>query len=122
MQGYFNDILCSSNPDEEIISQVTETISKRLPDDMKEALEAPFTVADVKDAVFSSGPTKAPGPDGFHGLFYQKMWDIVGPDVTKTCLDILNYGGSIVDLNVTQIVLIPKVKMRFRVVLRYQRT
>ncbi|XP_040949964.1 uncharacterized protein [Gossypium hirsutum] len=41
-------------------------------------------------AVFDMGSTKAPGEDGFLGLFYQKCWHIIGDKVTDFCLHLLN--------------------------------
>ena len=35
-------------------------------------------------------PTKALEPDGLPALFYQKLWDIVGPDITKALKLYLN--------------------------------
>ncbi|KAA3466579.1 reverse transcriptase [Gossypium australe] len=54
------------------------------------------------------GPTKALGPDGFPALFFQWYWHIVGKDVTKFCLGILNTDQGFEQLNSTDIVLIPK--------------
>ncbi|KAH1084560.1 hypothetical protein J1N35_024321 [Gossypium stocksii] len=54
------------------------------------------------------GPTKAPEPDGFPALFFQKYWHIVGKDVSKFCLRILNNGDSFFSFNQMNIVLIPK--------------
>lgn len=53
-------------------------------------------------------PTKAPGPDGFPALFYQKDWDVVGLNTTNNCLEILNAKKGIEDQNKTNIILIPK--------------
>ena len=41
---------------------------------------------------------------------YQKYWHIVGADVTKVCLDILNNRSPIASLISIHLVLIPKVK------------
>lgn len=35
-----------------------------------EALLAPFTKKDIKEAVFAMAPYKTPGSDGFHAGFY----------------------------------------------------
>ena len=43
-------------------------------------------------------------------LFYQKMWNVVGPQITRTCLSILNGQSSAAPLSVTNLALIPKVK------------
>ncbi|KAA3459980.1 reverse transcriptase [Gossypium australe] len=65
-----------------------------------------------KEEVFSTlkemGPTKAPVPDGFPALFFQRYWHIVGKEVTTFCLGILNNDQNFGHLNSTDIVLIPK--------------
>lgn len=33
------------------------------------------SLAEIKEAIFSVGGSKAPGDDGFHALFYQQFWD-----------------------------------------------
>lgn len=55
-------------------------------------------------------PTKSPGPDGMPALFYQKIWHIVGKNVTDCVLDILNKNCLNLKLNYTHIILIPKCK------------
>ncbi|XP_075498859.1 uncharacterized protein LOC142537187 [Primulina tabacum] len=64
----------------------------------------------VRRAVFDMHPSKAPGPDGFTALFYHKLWPIVGEDVTKEVLAILNDQAGMTDWNETLITLIPKIK------------
>lgn len=47
-------------------------------------LECPFTADEVKAAlmdIFSLGPDKASGPDGFTGYFFQICWNIIKDDV-----------------------------------------
>ena len=69
-----------------------------------------FTTEEVKVALFQMGPTKAPRPNGMNALFYQKFWHIVGDDVVSTVLDFLKNGNMLLEINHTNIVLIPKVK------------
>ena len=40
--------------------------------DMKSMLEQPFTAEEVSNALSQMCPTKAPGPDGFPTVFFQK--------------------------------------------------
>ncbi|KAA3480967.1 reverse transcriptase [Gossypium australe] len=72
-------------------------------------LLTPYRAEDIEIALKGMGPTKAPGPDGFPALFFQRYWHIVGDDVIKFCLGILNENQIFGDLNYTDIVLIPKV-------------
>ena len=37
---------------------------------------------EVWRALMQMHPTKSPGPDGMSPLFFQKYWDVVGPQVT----------------------------------------
>lgn len=57
------------------------------------SLTRPFTKADVDMAINSMGSLKAPGPDGFQALFYQKNWALVAPKVYEMVLDVLAGRG-----------------------------
>ena len=54
-------------------------------------------------------PIKALGPDGMSPIFYQKYWEIIGPDVIECVLTALNSGVLLCGINETYICLIPKV-------------
>ncbi|KAH1063910.1 hypothetical protein J1N35_028897 [Gossypium stocksii] len=73
-------------------------------------LTVPYTTEEIRSVVFEIGPTKAPGEDGLPAIFYQKCWNIIGDDVTKFCLQILNDDVGFEQINVTHIVLIPKIQ------------
>lgn len=77
---------------------------------MNARLLAPFTKDEIERAIKQMHPSKAPGPDGFPALFYQKFWNEVGNVTTLDCLDMLNRKRSIRSWNDTHISLISKVK------------
>lgn len=77
---------------------------------MQEFLDCPFTSEEVRKTLFDLSPSKAPGTDGFTVLFYQDAWDVMGEDITKAMLGVLNNGASLIDCNSTVVSLIPKVK------------
>ncbi|XP_059064794.1 uncharacterized protein LOC131856862 [Cryptomeria japonica] len=57
------------------------SIPKLITDEDNAMLMAPFSIQEVKDVVFSMSPDKAPGPDGFNALFFQKCWSFLGEDL-----------------------------------------
>ncbi|KAH9669444.1 reverse transcriptase domain-containing protein [Citrus sinensis] len=57
---------------------------------MNEELDQPFTEEEVTEALAQMCPTKAPGPDGLHAIFFQRHWQSVKTGVISTCLYILN--------------------------------
>lgn len=76
---------------------------------LNEILCAPSS-EEIHMAVFDMHRSKALGPDGFTALFYQKLWPVVGPDITSAALSILNEKGDLAECKSTLIILIPKVK------------
>ena len=77
-------------------------------DDMV-ALSTPYSGEEVKKAMFAMSGTKAPGPDGFQALFFQKHWDLAGDQVIQLAHNILHGSEFPEGLNETFLVLIPKV-------------
>lgn len=49
-----------------------------------------FSEDEVEEALFKMHPLKALDPDGLPSLSFQKYWHVVGNEVKKTVLDILN--------------------------------
>lgn len=64
----------------------------------------------MKEAIFSMHPDKSSGSDIMNPAFYQRFWDIIGPDVVQECLQILSSGAIPQNLNDASVVLIPKKK------------
>ena len=105
---FFEELFTTSGNVE--VENVIDKVDARVSAEQVAQLAAPFTGAEVYDALFQMHPTKAPGPDGMSALFFQKFWHIVGKDVVEKVLDILNNNGEIGSINQTYIVLIPKKK------------
>ncbi|KAA3455485.1 reverse transcriptase [Gossypium australe] len=104
--SYFQKLFTSNrvgNP-----SYLLRGINRNISSDQNVTLSVTYTEEEVISALKGMGPTKAPGPDSFPALFFQRYWHIVGKDVTKFCLGILNTDQGFEQLNSTDIVLIPK--------------
>ncbi|XP_050386286.1 uncharacterized protein LOC126802674 [Argentina anserina] len=68
-----------------------------------------FSLLDVKDALFSIGPLKASGYDGFPTSFYQHHWQLYSRDIYSIACNAFTSGCIPSGLNHTIISLIPKV-------------
>ncbi|XP_057794871.1 uncharacterized protein LOC131011108 [Salvia miltiorrhiza] len=115
VQNYFSEMFKSDSPQPSIVKAVTARISSYFGEEEVRILDAPFTKNDVRNAVFQMSPHKAPGPDGFPPVFFQKYWGEIGGTVTKEVLQVLNGGGKVQEWNKTLIVLIPKITKPTRV-------
>lgn len=65
---------------------------------------------EIRKALFCMKPLKAPGPDGFHPLFFQHSWEITGGDVCTNIRNWFHQGQIPGDLSHALICLIPKQK------------
>jgi hypothetical protein len=48
---------------------------------------APFTKEEIDNVVKHMPMDKAPGPDGFNGMFFKKCWHIIKQDIYQLCND-----------------------------------
>ena len=71
-------------------------------------LQKPFSVEEIKEAVFGSYAAGAPGPDGLSFLFYQKYWDLIKNDLMALVKDFEAGTLNVARLNYAIITLIPK--------------
>ncbi|KAA3474645.1 reverse transcriptase [Gossypium australe] len=71
-------------------------------------LETPISNEEIKKALFDMAPLKAPGSDGYHALFFQSQWDILGNDVCQWVKSVFDGKPIEPELNNTLLVLIPK--------------
>ncbi|KAL5836959.1 hypothetical protein ACOSQ3_014128 [Xanthoceras sorbifolium] len=80
---YFSDLFKSIQPSSSDFSAASSFLECKVDAHMAGRLGEAFTRAEVRAAVFDMGSNKAPGPDGFHALFFQKFWNVVGEDVSN---------------------------------------
>ncbi|KAA3458346.1 reverse transcriptase [Gossypium australe] len=104
---YFEKLFSASDgePDEHILGLVKRSVTSS----MNEILLQKYTEGEIFQAVKEMPSLKAPGIDGFAAVFFQKYWHLVGANISKYCLAILNGHSDVGGINRTRIVLIPKV-------------
>ncbi|KAL9664182.1 hypothetical protein QQ045_019580 [Rhodiola kirilowii] len=71
---------------------VYNSVQRKVATKMAGKLCEPVTELEIQSAVFQMAPTKAPGSDGFHALFYQKFWHIIKDKVIDTVLRVFDNG------------------------------
>jgi hypothetical protein len=81
---------------------------EKFTDEDNAILEAEFSEAEVKSAVFESYAEGALGPDGFSFLFYQKICPLIKGDLMKLMHAFSRGEINIARLNYIVITLIPK--------------
>lgn len=107
---YFDKFFTSFNPSVQDLEAVILSTDSVVDWSMNDVLCAPFSAQENRKAIFDMHPSKAPGPDGFTAFFFQKLWPVIGNDITNVALSILNDNGDISQCNSTLITLIPKIK------------
>ena len=71
-------------------------------------LEISVTIEEIREALFSCEPTKAPRYDGFNLKCIRKMWPILGEDFYTYIQTFFEEGKLHASFNTTWVVLIPK--------------
>lgn len=100
----FSDPIHSCNFD-----NVLRSTSNKISAEQNVRLCRGICIEEIKSAVFELGSLKAPGPDGFPGLFYQKYWDHVKDSVGDMVKDFFEGKANLDKLNRTNLILIPKI-------------
>ncbi|KAL6144500.1 hypothetical protein ACLB2K_055192 [Fragaria x ananassa] len=107
VESYFHNLFTSvgNRNWSSILEQIPSSVSL----EMNEELIKRIDIEEVKAAAFQLGDFKAPGPDGFGGLFYHNFWETVHSTVNSAAMSMWNVGDQLAELNHTNIVLIPKI-------------
>jgi len=92
------------------MERVLDTVPRKVTSEMNTLLLSPYSMEEVKIALFQMFPTKAPRPDGFPAHFFQHHWEVCGDEGTEVVLRMLRREDDPAAINNTSIVLIPKVK------------
>ena len=74
-----------------------------------ESLVQPFTKEEIVLLIKKIPVDKAPGPDGFNGMFVKKCWQIIKDDFNKLCDDFFNLNVNLESINNSLITLVAKI-------------
>ncbi|XP_010495244.1 PREDICTED: uncharacterized protein LOC104772312 [Camelina sativa] len=107
-ESYFTKLFKSELSPQNNHYHVFRDFKQRVTPAINQDLTKPVTEEEIKYAVFDNGATKAPGPDGFTGAFYQNFWDTTKDAVSQEVRNFFDQGVFDKSLNHTNICLIPK--------------
>jgi hypothetical protein len=108
VQGFYKNLYTSEGAPE--MQGLLDLVNEKVLQEDKANMDAEFTEEEVKKALFQMHPSKAPGVDGFTAGFYQRHWELVGPELCAAVIGFLNGGDMPEEINDTAITLIPKVR------------
>ena len=103
---YYHELFSSQRTP--ALQVVDDVLSPVITTEMNNALIRIPEKVEIRQAVFSINPDKAPGPDGFSASFYQGFWDIIGEDVTAEIVAFFTSNILNARYNETHVKLIPK--------------
>lgn len=108
--NYFSQFF-NANPNSDT-DAIIDAVKSCVTTQMNSSLLEIFTEVEVKQVVFQMYPTKVHGSNGMSPQFFflQKLWHIVGGDVSHAIINFLSTSHMIRKINFTHVVVIPKVK------------
>ena len=107
VEEYYLGLFTSSGA--QCLEEILHGIPHSITDQMNNNLTKPVEEKEVKKALFSMHPNKAPGPDGMSPLFFQKFWTTIKKEVVNAIQTFFHTGHLLKSVNHTVITLIPKV-------------
>lgn len=107
--NYFSELYTSNPASDQVYQQIFEGFQAKITDDINRDLIRDISDEEINEAIFSIGPHKAPGPDGFTGDFYHHFWDDIRPAIVKEVKEFFEDGKMDQIPNHTNLCLIPKV-------------
>jgi len=105
---YYQSLFTSSQPLD--FTGVLDAIKPSVSEEMNAQVLRPFLKEEVEVAIKQMKPISALGPNGMPPLFYQSFWSLIDEDICSVVLDCLNNCKIPLEINSTNITLIPKVK------------
>ena len=82
-----------------------------------DALTVPFTHEEIDNVIREMPAERAPGPDGFTGIFLKRCWSIIKEDFCKLCDQFFDGGLNLKSIDDGFITLIPEIGFQRRLMI-----
>lgn len=100
-RSYFAKIFTTFALTSQDIARYCNNIRHKVIEDMNRRLLQKFTATEVQQTLTQMAQMKSLRPDKFGAVFYQKHWQIVGPEVYEVALHMLNDACTFSPINIT---------------------
>lgn len=107
---FFSQLFSSQNPREDDIRKITNLVQCGVTQEMNNYFDTPFTVEEVRKALFDLHPSKAPGPDGFIALFFQNAGILLATRSRRLRLKCLIMGPPLRTETIQLLLLSPRLR------------
>lgn len=81
--SYFNNMFTSSRAATTEYTSIFDEYEPRVTAAMNTDLTKEVTEEEIRNAVFTIGADKAPGPDGITAAFFQQFWPDIKDDIIR---------------------------------------
>lgn len=82
-ENYFCNLFKAKTVSKNLYEEIFRGFSGRVIAETNEDLIIELNYDEIRNDVFSIGPHRAPGPDGFTGVFYQHFWNDINPAIIR---------------------------------------
>lgn len=105
LTNYFQDILSADTSIPTVIPN--HFFARVITKSNNIALESTPSHSEIFQAISSIGGLKAPGPDGFPVIFFQKDWNLLHTNISTMITNFFTQAYSLSHINQTNMALIP---------------
>jgi hypothetical protein len=106
--SYYKDLFGPSKPNSLSLDESRVDDIEHVSQEKNDLLTRPFTMDEVREAIFQMEHNKAPRPDGFSTEFYQSCWEIIKNDFMTLFQEFHNGDLPLYNLNFGTIILLSK--------------
>ncbi|XP_071680432.1 uncharacterized protein [Lolium perenne] len=108
LHGFFKNLLGTPVGASDHLDLASLVSSTCLSPSQASALVRPFSLDEIRTALFTMNDNSSPGPDGFGPAFFKKNWDLVKKSLLDSLSSFHTLSSDLRPINKSHIVLLPK--------------
>jgi hypothetical protein len=108
LYGFFNELLGTPLHAVQLDGLSGLVAATSLTPSQAASLVHPFSLSEIRAALFSMNDNSSPGPDGFGPAFFKRNWDLVKDSLLDSLNNFYNLTSDLRPINQSHIILLPK--------------